>query len=215
MSAMHPKSTFNLKRILKSMAVAAAMVATPLFLSACQNLESTSMTTDASFWQGMQDKLKSISQIGLSGRVKFSSPSQRFSANFQYSGSSVSEYTLKLTSSIGTEIATIEVTPTMANLRAGGRTLSAPDPETLLTQATDMQLPLRDFHNLLLGIAPNDYSTFSQDGILLQSQVPGFVVEYRNYMTVQNIALPSEIEVTGYNMHIMINPRTVQKLEFH
>ncbi len=214
MSAMHSKGTFNLKRKLKSIAVAAAMAATPILLSACQNLESTSMTTDAAFWQGMQDKLKSLSQISMSGRVKFSSPAQRFSANFQYTGASSSEYTLKLTSSVGTEIATIEVTPSVSNLRTGGRTISAEDPETLFAQATDMQLPLREFHNLLVGIAPNSYSSFSPEGILLQTQVPGFVIEYRNYMTVQNIALPSEIEVTGYNMHIMINPRTVQKLEF-
>ena len=99
-------------------------------------------------------------------------------------------------------------------LTAAGRTISSPDAETLFATATELNLPLKEFHSLLIGIAPNEYSQFTPEGILMQSQVPGFIINYRNYMTVEKVALPGEIEVIGNNMHMMITPRNVQKIEY-
>lgn len=208
-------SVRKLKRTFKSLAIAAIIGAAPIVLSACQSVESGAMITDASFWQHMQTKLKNIKDISLSGRVKFSSPAQKFSATFQYSGQDSSNYTLRLSSTLGNELALLKVTPSSAMLTAAGRTISSPDAETLFASATELNLPLKEFHSLLIGIAPNEYSQFTPEGILMQSQVPGFIINYRNYMTVDKVALPSEIEVIGNNLHMMITPRNVQKIEYH
>lgn len=207
-------SVRKLKRTFKSLAIAAIIGATPIVLSACQSVESGAMITYASFWQDMQTKLKNIKDISLSGRVKFSSPAQKFSATFQYSGQDSSNYTLRLSSTLGNELALLKVTPSSAMLTAAGRTISSPDAETLFATATELNLPLKEFHSLLIGIAPNEYSQFTPEGILMQSQVPGFIINYRNYMTVEKVALPSEIEVIGNNLHMMITPRNVQKIEY-
>lgn len=183
-------------------------------LNGCQSLETGDMVADAAFWQNMQNKLKNIASIKLKGRLSVAYTDTRFSATFRYEGSAADNYSLLLTSSFGTELAYFEVRPDHALLRAESRTITGSNAEEALAQITDMQLPLNELHALILGIAPNNASVFTPQGILYSSTVPGFNIIYRDYQTLGNLALPKEVEVNGTNTHIIITSRSIEELTF-
>ena len=182
-------------------------------MSGCQSIPTSAMVTDAAFWQGMQAKLKAVKAVSLFGRANIVHEDLRFSANYLYQGSDSRNYTLRLTSSLGSELAYLKVTPEAAQLLAQGKLFTAPSPQELFAQVVSMQLPLDEFHQRIMGIAPNAQSQFNEAGILVSSQVPGFVITYRNYQTVEDLALPSEIEIVGPNTRILLFTRTIQSLE--
>ena len=191
---------------------AAAVLGLSVALSGCQSVPTGAMVTDAVFWQGMQDKLKAIKAITLSGRANVVHEDLRFSANYYYQGRSSHDYELRLTSSIGSELARLKVTAEGAQLFAEGRFFAAPSASELFAQVTPLELPLDNFHELILGIAAGD-SLFNETGILVSTRVPNFEITYRNYQTVEDLSLPREIEIVGVNTRILLFTRTIQKLE--
>ena len=190
----------------------AALLGLMVGLSGCQSVPTGAMVRDAAFWQGRQDKLKAVKYLALTGRANVVHEDLRFSANYAYQGSSSHDYSLRLTSSIGTELASLKVTPQGAQLLAEGRLYEAPSAEELFAQVTPLKLPLDSFHELILGIAESS-SLFNPEGILVQTQVPNFVINYRNYQTVDDLAVPSEIELLGPGTRILLFTRNIQSLE--
>ena len=190
----------------------AAALGLAVALAGCQSVPTGAMVTDAVFWQGMQDKLKAVKAVALSGRANVVHEDLRFSANYYYQGSSSHDYELRLTSSIGSELARLKVTPEGAQLFANGVFFQDRSASALFAQVTPLELPLDNFHELIMGIAGTN-SQFNSQGILFRTDVPNFEVTYRNYQTAEDLALPSEIEVVGANTRILLFTRSIQKLE--
>lgn len=190
----------------------AAALGLTVALTGCQTVPTGAMVTDAVFWQGMQDKLKAVKAVALSGRANVVHEDLRFSANYYYQGSSSHNYELRLTSSIGSELARLKVTPEGAQLFANGVFFQDRSASALFAQVTPLELPLDNFHELIMGIAGTN-SQFNSQGILFRTDVPNFMVTYRNYQTAEDLALPSEIEVVGANTRILLFTRSIQKLE--
>lgn len=200
-----------IKSVLGGMALALALA-----LSGCQSIPTTEMVQDAAFWHGMQAKLKTIQEVSLLGRANIVHEDLRFSANYQYQGSSSHHYSLNLTTSLGEKLFSLRVEPGFAQLMTQGRTFAADNPQELFAQVAKMELPLNSFHELIMGMAlpeTEGLSLFNDAGILAQSQVPNFIITYRGYQTVEDLALPSEIEITGPATRILLFNRTIQSLE--
>lgn len=187
---------------------------TTIGLNGCSSVApSDGSMMSSSQWQGMQERLKGIKSVSLSGRVAVKYAKERFSANFLYQGSSAENFTLRLSSSIGVQLAALQVTPQKAILKSSDQEYVADNAQELFAKVTNMNLPLNDFHKLILGIAPNNKSTFNSDGSLEQSIVPDFVINYRGFSTHGDLAIPNNIQVLGPDLEMVILSRKVQKLE--
>lgn len=183
-------------------------------LNGCEStLSSTSIPKEAQYWYGMQSLLNRVEHIKLSGRANFAHGSDRFGTTFVYDGSASNNYTLDLRSSIGTRIAYLVVTPYEASLQADNHEFKAPTASELFKQTLDMDLPLDHFHEILLGIAL-ERSKFNENAILYESNTGNFKIIYRDFKSYGQIALPSDIEITGPNLRLIILPRAVQNLQF-
>lgn len=187
-----------------------------LGLNGCQSTSDLgAMSTQESFWQNMQSRVKAIKSITLTGRVKVAYKHDRFTTNFLYQGQDSNNYELRLLSGVGKELARIKVKDSKASLFSSGHLYEADNAQELFAQYMDIPLPLNEFHNLILGIAPNDMSVFNDFGILLQSQVDNYVANYRDSHTYQNVALPKEIEVLGPQLELLITTREIRDIEFN
>lgn len=185
-------------------------------LSGCQSTQTSLPPTAApGFWQNMQGRVQAIKDITLTGRVLINHQRERFASNFYYQGYDAEHYELRLASSLGKEIARIKVAPGKATLFSSGHLYEATSASELAAKHLGMPLPLDDFHKLILGIAPNDKSLFNDFGILLQSQVDNLVINYNDYTSVQNVALPSEIQVLGPDLELKITTRDIRDIEFN
>lgn len=187
----------------------------PLSFTACQNaIESGPLIYDQSYWQGMQERLQQISSIQLRGNVKVSYKTDTFSTNFVYTSDAPNNYQLLLVNYFGSTIADINVTPEKSTLLADQREFTAATPQDLFTQALNMPLPLNDFTSIILGLALSS-STFTPQGILYTTTLNEFNITYNNFLslTESQISLPSEIEITGPDLHLLVKTRAVQNLQ--
>lgn len=186
-----------------------------LGLNGCQSTtELGPITIQENFWANMQSRLKTIDSVTLTGNVKLTYNYDRISTNFRYQGQDINNYELRLVSGLGKELARIKVKDGKASLFSSGHLYEADSAKELVAQYMSLPLPLDEFHDLILGIAPNGMSNFNDFGVLLQSQVDDFTINYRDYYTYQNVAFPKEIEVLGPNLNAIINTREVKELNF-
>lgn len=199
---------------LKSWAFALCMGLTlPLALTGCQQtIESQSMNTDPAYWQHMQERLAALQQVHLKGRFIYTSPQDKFSANFDYVYTAPNTYQLTLRSSMGSEIAKLIVNPQEAKLQASSREFTDTNPRDLFIKTFDMDIPLEKLPELILGIAQAN-SIFTQQGILYQSTLGNFKVIYADYNSYGQIALPKDFTIHSPDMNLKILTREVLKLE--
>lgn len=184
-------------------------------LSGCQtSLESGPLIIDQAYWQGMQERLKTISSVRLRGSVNISYQRERYSTNFVYESSAQDSYSLKLITSFGNELADLKVTPGEAVLIADNHTFTAPSAQELFAQVVKIPLPLDAFESIILGKALPG-STFTSNGILRTSTVPNFNISYQDYLSLpgSQISLPKEIDVVGPQLHLIIKTRSVEQLQ--
>lgn len=198
-----------------SKVILASALALSLGLVGCQSTTPTPAPTAApGFWQNMQGRLQTIKDITLTGRAIISYQRDRMSCNFYYHGQDAQNYELRLASSIGNEIARIKVSPDKASLFSSGHLYEARSASELAATHLGMPLPLDDFHKLIMGIAPNEQSLFNNFGILLQSKVDDLVINYNDYQSYQNTALPKEIEVLGPQLELKLSIRDIRDVVF-
>lgn len=212
-----PPASFGLfkqNKLLRNSLLAAVVGMSVITLNGCQStLTSSEMPKEAQYWYGMQSLLHRVQHIKMSGRANFAHGSERFATTFVYDGTAANNYTLDLRSSLGTRIANLVVTPYEAVLQADGKEYRAPTASALFKQTLDMSLPLDHFHEILLGIAL-ERSKFNENAVLYESYTGDFKIVYRDFKSYGQIALPSDIEITGPNLRLIVLPRAVQQLEF-
>ena len=215
-------SSFSLSSKYKRLALALS-VALPLLsgssalLSGCQSSVPTGeFIADATFWNGMQERLQSINLVRMTGSVAVIHAGGRFSGQFMFQGQGHNNYQLHLSNSFGVTLAKLNVTPQESTLSTPTQSYTASSPEALFTKVTDLSLPLDNFYELMLGLVPAGYpnaSLFNQQGILVSTTINPYYVSYRDYHSLTDLALPKEMEVTGPNTSIIIKVREIQQLE--
>lgn len=191
-----------------------AAVLTAGSLAGCTvNETGTAMVTDSAFWQNMQQKLMRIDSVSESGRFTYKGRGDRISALFFYEGKTDGTYTLKIMSPIGNEIASLVQKKDEAELVSYGRTIKDKDAASLFKQIIDTELPLHIFNDIMLGIA-GETSEFTHQGILHKSYTEGFTVQYKDYKTYGDIALPAEFQITSATDSLEIKVREVRDIRF-
>lgn len=199
----------------KSLALAVVLgTSIPLLsLTGCQQtIESQGMSTDPAYWANMQEKLAALEQVHLRGRFIYTSPDDRFSANFDYNYTAPGTYTLILRSSLGSEVAKLIVTPHEAKLQASNRELSDTNPRALFQNAFDMSIPFEVLPQLIIGLGLKD-SIFTPQGILYKSAIDNFSITYADYNSYGPIAIPKDLTIQSSNMKLNIQTREALTLQ--
>lgn len=182
-------------------------------LTACQsNSAPENFNSSADYWQGMQERLQKLQEVHLRGSIAFNHQGDRFGAYFNYK-SQGKNWKFILTSSFGTEIATLTVTEKMALLNYSARSFKAPTAQELFEKVLDISLPVDDFPKIMLAIALDENSFIAPQGFVVQSKVQQFLINYLDYNTQNEIAVPSHFMIEGPQDRIEMKVNTIVKLQ--
>ncbi len=191
------------------------MMALPL--SGCQTaVQSGPLITDQSYWQGMQERLKTVSKVQLIGRTNIVHKSERYSANFMYTAQSPDTFSFKLSNSLGATLFELIVRPEQSCLILENSQYYAATAEELLVKMLGMDLPVSQLHQLILGMeTKTGTSTYVQGGMLYTTAIENYTVTYRNYLSLpeHNISIPNDIEISGPDTNLIIKTRSVLNIE--
>ncbi|KXF79850.1 lipoprotein insertase outer membrane protein LolB [Enterovibrio coralii] len=170
-------------------------------LSACTTTPPPAPTTQ---WDAQKAALSNIKDFTVKGKVAFISPEQRVSANFiwQQEGDTLS---LRLTNFLGATLLKLDATPERAVLVDNdGKRYVGGNADLLLRSLTGVALPVEDMMYWIKGLpaADNDYqlgadnrlATLSENA--LDSNQPGWQLDYTGYDANTDSLLPSKIKMT-------------------
>ena len=124
-----------------------------LLLAACQSpIEQKEISyVPDSYWTLMQDKLKTVKNLNLKGRIGIQNPQGRMSANYIYNLKNES-YSLELISSLGSQIGKLTADKDKAMLIVNGKVYTSHDGEALIKEIYGLSLPVNNLKDIMLGI---------------------------------------------------------------
>ena len=168
-----------------------------LLLAACQSpieQKEISYVTD-SYWTQMQDKLKTVKNLNLKGRIGIQNPQGRMSANYIYNLENDS-YSLELISSLGSQIGKLIADQNEAKLIINGKVYKSRDGESLIKEVYDLSLPINNLKDIMLGV-PQGMALKESSGKYQSAVVAGFLVEYQKFADFNNYALPTDYQISN------------------
>ncbi len=197
--------------MMKKSIAAVLGLAAALILGGCQSgLESTAVSTDAAYWQQMQQKLSAVSHLSLRGRLGLSGET-RFSANFALICDQ-DRLQLTLSSPFGLTLARLEATAQGAFLDDGTQILSAPSADLLLLQLLGRSIPAERLRDIILGLDADQAQT-SPQGQLLSALYSGFAVSYDRYSEFRGYALPTLLTVQQNDITLRLSISEVLEID--
>lgn len=140
-----------------------------LLLTSCQQSIKNNLPPDI-LWQQHLAQLEKIDHFQAQGSFTYTSGQTKRYARFLWQQQSLNSYTLHITSTIGTRLAELAVSPDNAILTDNkGKRYHNDNVEYLLEQLTGIDIPLSYLTKLLIGL-PYDTTQFAlnQDGLLEQ-----------------------------------------------
>lgn len=168
-----------------------------LLLAACQSpieQKEISYVTD-SYWTQMQDKLKTVKNLNLKGRIGIQNPQGRMSANYIYNLENDS-YSLELISSLGSQIGKLIADQNEAKLIINGKVYKNRDGESLIKEVYGLSLPVNNLKDIMLGV-PQGMALKDSSGKYQSAVVAGFLVEYQKFADFNNYALPTDYQISN------------------
>lgn len=168
-----------------------------LLLAACQSpieQKEISYVTD-SYWTQMQDKLKTVKNLNLKGRIGIQNPQGRMSANYIYNLENDS-YSLELISSLGSQISKLIADQNEAKLIINGKVYKNRDGESLIKEVYGLSLPVNNLKDIMLGV-PQGMALKDSSGKYQSAVVAGFLVEYQKFADFNNYALPTDYQISN------------------
>ncbi|WP_406666553.1 lipoprotein insertase outer membrane protein LolB [Gallaecimonas sp. GXIMD1310] len=146
-----------------------------------------------------------LNRYALLGKVAIITPKERHSANlyWQHLGQ---QYSLKLTSFLGTRILSLDGQPGQVTLVNGDGTYHDSDPQRLLYRLTGWQLPISSFNHWLLGQAgSHDTVTAHNAQGQLQSLASGpWQVRFSHYQQQAGRWLPGALSIRRDSLFIKL-----------
>lgn len=173
-----------------------------VLLTAC-TLTGTGEQSDASpLWQSHKQQVKALTQYQTRGAFAYLTDSQKLYARFFWQQQNPEQYRLVLTNPLGNTVMELNVQPGMVQLVDDkGQRYVSDNAEKMIFELTGMTIPLENMRQWMLGL-PADAKNlaFTPEGqlkkITLDQNGQRWTVEYRNYDTEAQPALPSLIEIS-------------------
>ncbi len=184
---------------------AVAPTTTPPASSASQTLKA----------QHLQ-KLASIRQFSLQGRIGVQTNGKGFSGSLQWQHNSKDD-AITLFSPLGSQVASISKKPDQVTLiDASGKSYSAVDAETLTQETLGWKLPLAGLADWSIGrptSSPVQNSIWNEQGLLTNLDQDGWKIEYSNYEQQGSYMLPGKIFLKSDKLNLKLLVEKWNQLE--
>jgi outer membrane lipoprotein LolB len=187
-----------------------------LLASACSTLPSPVATAPESegLWQARQDSLGQLDNWTISGRLGIQSESEGWHVSFRWR-QGMENYSIALSDPLGQESAELQGdSQGVTLLLANGRSVSAVDPEELLSQQLGWRMPIQGLYYWVRGLPqPNAAETHGLDdeGRLQWLDQSGWHITYRRYGDFSERSLPTKIflDSSALKLRLVIDEWTV------
>lgn len=161
-------------------------------------------------------KLASIQQFSLRGRIGVQTNSKGFSGSLQWQHNSTDDNII-LYSPLGSQVASISKTPDQVTLiDASGKSYSAVDAETLTQETLGWKLPLAGLADWSIGrptSSPVQNSVWNEQGLLTNLDQDGWKIEYSNYEQQGSYMLPGKIYLKSDKLNLKLLVEKWNQLE--
>ncbi|KMJ43794.1 lipoprotein insertase outer membrane protein LolB [Xenorhabdus khoisanae] len=173
-------------------------------LTACTVTQPPTGTgsADTPQWHAREQKLQKLEHYQTRGSFAYLADEKKVYARFFWQQYSHDNYKLLLLNPLGTTELELFVKPNMIQLTDNnGKKYLSDDPESLIYQLTDMNIPLDNLKNWIIGL-PGNAKDFQLDANYLLKSVSDqqngeiWRVNYQGYDTSTIPALPNRLELT-------------------
>ncbi|MEW5823811.1 MAG: lipoprotein insertase outer membrane protein LolB [Pseudomonadota bacterium] len=157
-------------------------------------------------WEAHRDRLSRLNDWTLRGRAAYTTPTEGGSLSlfWQHQGT---QTRLVLTSALGQGGAELLIDPLGASLRdSEGREYSAESADALLQRLTGLPVPVSALSRWIIGLPEDDASPTRLDaqGRLRQLESDGWLVQYREYVEVNDHVLPRRLTVEREDLQLRL-----------
>ncbi|SFU32064.1 lipoprotein insertase outer membrane protein LolB [Xenorhabdus koppenhoeferi] len=175
-----------------------------VLLTACTVTQPPAGTgsEDTPQWHAREQQLQKLEHYQTRGSFAYLANDKKVYARFFWQQYSSDNYKLLLLNPLGTTELELFVEPNMIQLTdSDGKKYLSNDPETLIYQLTDMNIPLDNLKSWIIGL-PGDANNFQLDANYLLKSVSDrksgevWRVNYQGYDTSTIPALPNRLELT-------------------
>jgi outer membrane lipoprotein LolB len=179
-----------------------------ILLSGCAAMRPTLVTTTPlATWQQQQSQVERLRAWQLSGRMGVHLPNRNLLTSLVWS-QQPQQYQITVYSPLNLGSVKIIGNDNRVTLwKTATESVSAASPEQLMQNELGWQLPISNLHYWVRGLpAPGSASQkqFDTAGHLIVLQQQGWTIHYRAFQTVQQIELPSRMELNNNVMRIRI-----------
>lgn len=143
-----------------------------------------------------QQQLEQLQDWRINGKLAYKGEKERFSATLNWQQQN-DDYSLGLSSFIGTRILTLQKSHQQISLEYEDRTYQHHDASALLYELTGWAIPVEQIPAWLKGqVLPDNQAIFSDNGLLQQIRTPqGWLVNLSDYRQTAHYILPYQLEL--------------------
>ncbi|GGO74340.1 lipoprotein insertase outer membrane protein LolB [Bowmanella pacifica] len=143
-----------------------------------------------------QQQLAQLQDWRINGKLAYKGEKERFSATLNWQQQD-GDYSLGLSSFIGTRILTLQKSHQLISLEYEDRTYQHHDASALLYELTGWAIPVEQIPAWLKGqVLPDNQAIFSDNGLLQQIRTPqGWQVNLSDYRQTAHYILPYQLEL--------------------
>ena len=151
-------------------------------------------------------KASSISSWELSGAMAARNQKKGWSATLNWIQRGANQYQIRLFGPLGGGTVIIEKNDGVITYVDGPKKITSSNADDLLQKQTGVRLPVHDLYYWVRGMpAPGAVQSSHYEGTHLASLTQdGYVIHYVNYMSVNQVDLPSKIELQGHGVKIKL-----------
>ena len=153
-----------------------------------------------------QAQLSAVSSWEISGAIFARNQAKGWSATLYWLQKGLNQYQIRLVGPIGSGAVIINKKSGVVTYRDGPHRFSAVSAENLLKKQTGISLPVNNLYYWVRGIpapGPIGGSEYHHKLLFILRQA-GYIVEYRQYMTVGKLVLPKQIILHNKNVFIKL-----------
>lgn len=148
-----------------------------------------------------------ISSWELSGAMAAKSASKGWTASLNWLQQGPNQYQMRLYGPLGGGTVLVEKKGAAVTYVDGPQRVSSTNPDELLQKQTGIRLPVRNLYYWVRGLpAPGSVQASQHDanGNLTALSQNGYTIHYGGYRTVNNISLPSKVQLQGHGTTIKL-----------
>lgn len=179
---------------MKSLLKAAILIQVILLLGGCAVFKNKSPQQN---WQQQTAQLQRIQQWQFQSKMAIKNGTKGHNINVFWQQEQ-QNYEIRLSGAFGAGAAHIIGSPLGASFTSAQGTAKAYSLSDLLSQNTNLTLPIEDFPYWLRGVPnPNGKAgiKFGEDGNLLKMEQHGWQIDYLTYMEVNQFVMPKKIKI--------------------